>query len=116
MNYTKILADIANVGEVIKDEDKALILLCSLSNDDYEIFILTLINSKQFLRYNEVSTAFVSHEQRWKDNESSISTSAEAFTVRGRSFNQKGKDNLERLKSKFGLKKNQCAFCKEERH
>ena len=40
-NYTKLLADIANVDEVMKDEDKALILLSSLLDDDYEIFVLT---------------------------------------------------------------------------
>ena len=35
-NYTKILADLANVDEVIKNEDKALILLNSLLDDEYE--------------------------------------------------------------------------------
>ena len=52
------------MDEVIKDEDKALILLSSLRNDDYETFVLTLINRKQSLRYNEVSTALVNHELR----------------------------------------------------
>ena len=35
-NYTKILADLANVDEVNKDEDKALILLNSLLTEEYE--------------------------------------------------------------------------------
>ena len=34
--YTKLLADLANVDEVIKDEDKALILLSSLLDEEYE--------------------------------------------------------------------------------
>jgi len=34
-NYTKLLADLANVNEVIKDEDKALILLSSLPDEEY---------------------------------------------------------------------------------
>jgi len=45
-NYTNLLADLTNVDEVPKDKDKALILLNSLLGDDYENFILILINSK----------------------------------------------------------------------
>jgi len=72
-NYTKLLANLSNVDEVIKDEDKALILLSYLLNDDYETFILTLINGMQSLSYNEVSAALVNHELRKKDKESSNS-------------------------------------------
>ena len=45
-NYTNLLADLTNVDEVPTDKDKALILLNSLLGDDYENFILILINSK----------------------------------------------------------------------
>ena len=43
-NYTKFLVDLVNVDEVIKDEDKALILLSFLPDDVYETFVFTLIN------------------------------------------------------------------------
>ena len=65
-NYTKLLTDLANVDEMIKNNDKVLILLSSLPDEDYETFVLTLINSKQSLRYNEVSSALVNHELRKK--------------------------------------------------
>ena len=42
-----------------EDKDKALILLSSLPHEDYETFVLTLINNKQSLSYNEVSFALV---------------------------------------------------------
>jgi len=113
-NYTKLPTDLANMNEVIKDENKALILLNSLLNDDYEIFVLTLINGKQSLSCNEVSVALVNNKLRQKDKKSSNSTSTEVLTVRGRSFNQKDKSDLRRSKSRSGLKKNLCAFCKEE--
>jgi len=51
-----------------------LILLSSLSNKDYEIFILTLINGKQTLGYNEVSSALINHKLRRKNKKSSNST------------------------------------------
>jgi len=85
-NYTKLLIDLADVDEVIKDEDKTLILLSSLP-DDYETFILTLINCKQSLSYNKVSAALVNPELRQKDKESSNNTLPEALTARGKSFN-----------------------------
>jgi len=44
-NYTKLLAELTNLDEVIKDVNKALILLSSLPDEVYEIFILTLINN-----------------------------------------------------------------------
>jgi len=42
--YTKILAELANVDKVTKDEDKdkALILLSSFLDDEYEIFVSNL--------------------------------------------------------------------------
>jgi len=84
-NSTKLLSNLANVEEVIKDEYKALILLSSLSNKEYETFVLTLINGKTSLSYNDVSTALVNHEVRRKDKESSSSrTITEVLTARGR--------------------------------
>jgi len=43
-NYTKLLADLANVKEMIKDENKVFILLSFLLDEKYETFVLTLIN------------------------------------------------------------------------
>jgi len=37
-------------------------LLGSLSDDEYEIFVLTLINGKCSLSCNEMSAALVNHE------------------------------------------------------
>ena len=70
-NYTKLLAYLTNVNEVMKDEEKTLILLSSLLDNDYETFDITLINGKQSLSYNEVSITLVNHELRQKDKESS---------------------------------------------
>jgi len=82
-NYTKLLTNLTNMDEMIKDEDKALILLSSLPDEKYETFVLTLINDKSSLSYNNVSAALVNHELRRKDKASySISTTTETLTVR----------------------------------
>jgi len=98
--YTKLFADLINVDMAIEEEDKALILLNSLPDKEYEIFVLTLINGKQTLNYSDVSATLVNYEVRRKDKQSSSkSTLAEALTVRGRSSSKKGKGDCGRSKS-----------------
>jgi len=59
-----------------------VILLNSLPDKEYETFVLTLINGKQLLNYNDVSAAFVNYEVRRKEKQSSSnSTSAEVLTT-----------------------------------
>ena len=79
---------------------KRIILLNSLSKEEYETFTLTLINERKSLSYSEVSAALVSYEVRRQDRLSSLeSITAEVLTVRGRSSNRKGRDDQGRLKS-----------------
>ena len=112
-NSTKFLADLVNVDVDIEKEAKAVILLNSFPDEQYDTFVLTLINGRKSLNYNDVSDALVNYEVRRKDKQSSSNgTSAEALMVRGRSSNRKGKCERERSKSRPVLEmKNQCAFC-----
>jgi len=107
------------VDGVIKNEDKALILLSSLPDEEYETFVLTLINIKSLLSYYDMLAALMNHEIRRKDKASSSnSTTAEALTVRRVGSNhKKGKGDFEKSKNdnRENLK-NQCAFFKEKRH
>ena len=45
-DYTKLLTDLDNMNVTIEEKDKTLILQNSLPDEEYETFILTLINSK----------------------------------------------------------------------
>ena len=47
--YTNLLTDLVNVDVEIDEEDKAVILLNSLLQGEYETFTLTLINGRKFL-------------------------------------------------------------------
>jgi len=98
---------------VIKNEDKALILLNSPSNEEYKTFVLILINDKSSLSYNDVSAALVNHEVRSKNKASSSSSrTTEALTARKIGSNHR-KDKGDVGKSKTGnseLGKHQCAF------
>ena len=61
-DYIKLLADLTIVEVSIEEQDKALILLNSLPDENYETFVLTLINGKQSLGYHEVSSALINQE------------------------------------------------------
>ena len=117
--YTKLLADLTNVDEMIKNQDKALILLSFLPVEEYETFVFTLINGKALLSYNDVSATLVNHEMRRKDKECSFSsTTSEALAARRIGSNhRKGKGDIGKSKTdNRKLEKNQCVFCKKEGH
>jgi len=90
-NYTMLLANLVNVDVEIEEEDKAAILLNSLSDNEYETSVITLINSKQTLNYTDVSAALVNNEVRNNKQSSSKSDLAEALMVRCRSSSKKKK-------------------------
>ena len=73
-NYTKLLADLVNVDVEIKKEDKAVILLNSLLDEEYRTVVLILINDKQTLNYSDVSVALVNYEVRKKNKQFSSSS------------------------------------------
>ena len=101
---------------MVEDEDQALILLSSLSDDEYETFILTLINIKSSLSYDKISATLVNHELRRRDKEYSSSTSTGALTARGWRSNRKGNGDRDGSKSKsdnHDLRKDQYVFRKE---
>lgn len=100
ITYAKFLAELANVDEKIKDEDTTLVLLSSLP-DEYETFVMTLINGKTSHSYSDVKPALVNLELRRTGKESFSSTSAEALTARWMSSNKKNGGNCHALLSRL---------------
>jgi len=80
----KLFADLVNMDVSIEEEDKTVILLNSIPDEEYESFVLILINSKQTLNYSDVSITLVNYEVRRKDKLSfSNGTTVKAMTARG---------------------------------
>ena len=67
-NYTKLLTDLVNIDVKIEEEDKAMILLNYLPDEEYETFTLTLINDKQTLNYSDMSAVLVNYKIRRQAN------------------------------------------------
>ena len=78
-NYTKLLTDLINVDIKIDEEDKAMILLNSLPDKEYEIFTLTLINGRQTLNYSDVLAALVNYKVKRQDKMFSSKSTTSKF-------------------------------------
>lgn len=58
--FNKLISDLLNLDEDIKDEDKASILLNSLP-DSYDHLVTTLVHGKETIKFEEVSNALMNH-------------------------------------------------------
>ncbi|KAM1151943.1 hypothetical protein FF1_034597 [Malus domestica] len=116
--FNKLLVELANLEEIIKDEDNALILMNSLP-ESYQPFGTTWIYGWGTIKYDEISSALMNHEVRHLDIQER--NNSEALMVRGRSKEKKGlyrKNNRFRTrgvsKNRKFLDKDECAFCHEK--
>jgi len=79
--FNQLIADLGKVDVKIDEEDRAIILLCSLPGS-YEHLVTTLTYGKEDVKVDEIVTALLGHEQRRKNNLSEDSSGG-AFVVRG---------------------------------
>lgn len=119
--FNKLIADLLNLDEEIKDEDKALLLLNSLP-DAYDHLATTLLYGKDTIKFDEVSNALMNYEVRHKDKYDSTSSTLEALVVRGRSLERKRFGGRKKSgsrgtsKDKKRLGRDECAFCHNKGH
>ena len=106
--FNQMVADLARLEVTIGDEDKAIILLCSLPSS-YEHVITTLTYGKESIKTKNITAALLAREQRRKNN-AVEAPQAEGLLVRG----EASRGNVE-AKSKR-KKKVQCFKCGEWGH
>ncbi|KAM1533333.1 hypothetical protein ACFX10_007250 [Malus domestica] len=118
--FNKMVAELLNLEETIKDEDKALILMNSLP-ESYESYVTTWIYGRETIKFDEISSAVMNHEVRNLDRQER--NNSEALMVRGRSrdrksaMQKKGKSRSRGASSNMRfLDKDECAFCHEKGH
>ena len=116
--FNQIIGDLARVDVKLGDEDKAIILLCSLPSS-YENLVMTLTCGKDEISLDTVSAALLSQAERRQhtsDNSQSEGLYVRGNQDRGRTKEkQEGSNKQSRSKSK-GKKPVTCYFCKEEGH
>ena len=65
--FNQLIVDLGKVDVKIDEEDKAIILLCSLPGS-YEHLVTTLTYGKEDVKVDEIVTTLLGHEQRRKNN------------------------------------------------
>src|SRR6266542_35014 len=65
--FNQLVADLVKVEVTVEDEDRAIILLCSLSGS-YEHLITTLSYGKENIKLKDIVVALLAHNQRRKNN------------------------------------------------
>ncbi|KAH9783426.1 hypothetical protein KPL71_009306 [Citrus sinensis] len=115
--FEKLLADLKNLDEDIKDEVKAMILLHSLL-EEYSHFVTTLIYGKSVIVFKDVCTTLTSLEIRNNDKNSERA-SYEALVSRDWAMEKQkkcgGKNSRSKSRSR-NIARDECAFCHEKGH
>ncbi|KAE8735061.1 hypothetical protein F3Y22_tig00000477pilonHSYRG00233 [Hibiscus syriacus] len=116
--FNQNVSDLARLNVKIEDEDKEMIMLCSLP-PSYEHMVTTLTYGKETIKVEEITTALLAHN-KMKQNVGERSQADRLYVKGNRDRGQKpekagsGKRNF---KSKSGDKKTiHCYKCKEAGH
>ncbi|KAH9717217.1 hypothetical protein KPL71_021741 [Citrus sinensis] len=115
--FEKLLADLKNFDEDIKDEVKAMILLHSLP-EKYSHFVTTLIYGKSVIIFKDVCTVLTNLEIQ-NNNKNSERASCEALVSRDWAMEKKkkcgGKNSRSKSRSR-NIARDECAFFHEKGH
>ncbi|KAH9725397.1 hypothetical protein KPL70_007865 [Citrus sinensis] len=115
--FEKLLADLKNLDEDIKDEVKAMILLHSLP-EKYDHFVTTLIYGKSVIVFKDICIALTSLEIQNNDKNSERASS-EVLVSRDWAMEKHKKHGGKNSRSKSrsrNIAQDECAFCHEKDH
>jgi hypothetical protein len=65
--FSQMVTDLEQLGVAVDDEDKAIILLCSLPSS-YEHVVTTLTYGKESIKIGDITAALLAREQRRKSS------------------------------------------------
>ncbi|KAL4384756.1 hypothetical protein GQ457_15G014670 [Hibiscus cannabinus] len=116
--FNQIITDLIQLDVKIEDEDRVMILLCSLPSY-YEHMVTTLTYGKETINVEEIIAALLAHNQR-KHNagESSHADSlyVKGYQDRGRKSEKEGSRRRNSRSKSRGRKTIHCYKCKEAGH
>ncbi|MCQ7691360.1 DDE-type integrase/transposase/recombinase, partial [Salmonella enterica] len=114
--FDSLVMDLENIDAKIDDEDKALLLLCSLPQS-FKHFRDTLIYGKETVSYQEIKSALKSKEQIDKNiTGESRENQAEGLVVRGRMDKREFDSSRSKSRSKYRHRNLECRYCHKMGH
>ncbi|GMI64410.1 hypothetical protein HRI_000110300 [Hibiscus trionum] len=116
--FNQIIIDLTQLDVKIEDEDKAMILLCSLPSS-YEHMVTTLTYGKETIKVEEIIATLLAHNQRRQNT--GESSHADGLYVkgnhdRGRKSENEGSGRRNSRSKSRGKKTFRCYKCKKPRH
>jgi len=105
--FNQLVVDLAHREVTVDDEDKAIILLCSLP-PSYEHVVTTLTYGKETIKIEDITAALLAREQRRKNN------AVEAPQVEGLLVS--GESSRRKVEARSKRKKVWCFKCGEWGH
>ena len=115
--FEKLLVDLKNLDEDIKNEVKVMILLHTLP-EEYSHFLTTLIYGKSVIVFKDVCTTLTNLEIRNNDKNSKRASS-EALVSKDLAMEKKKKRDGKNSRSKSrsrNIARDKCAFCHKKGH
>lgn len=114
-DFNKLVAELINLKESFKDEDKAILLVSSLLIE-YNHIVAALLHEKDKITFHKVCAASYNNEiQKSNKKEHESTLIGEAYTVIGCAQSRKPE---KRCKPRLNVRttKDKCAFCHEKEH
>lgn len=113
--YTALLNDMERIGIKTDDEDKAMVLLCSLPNS-YKVFKETILHSRDSLTFDDVKNNLLIKSDIDLDSTKAGSSHQDVglFVERGRQKEKSHHINKSRSRSKH--RNLTCNYCKKMGH
>jgi hypothetical protein len=100
--FNQRITDLGQLDVKIDDEDKAIILLCSLS-PSYEQAITNLTFTKESIKIEDITTVLLAQEQRGKNN-TVVEPQAIGLLIKGESAKKKVEIRSKKKKTKKVLR------------
>ncbi|GMJ01306.1 hypothetical protein HRI_003799800 [Hibiscus trionum] len=116
--FNQIITDLTQLDVKIEDEDKTMILLCSLPSS-YEHMVTTLTYKKETIKVEEITAALLAHNQRRQNT--GESSHVDGLYVkgnhdRGRKLENESSERWNSRSKSRGKKTFRCYKCKESGH
>ncbi|KAE8655249.1 hypothetical protein F3Y22_tig00117034pilonHSYRG01568 [Hibiscus syriacus] len=116
--FNQIVSDLARLDVKIEDEDRAMILLCSLP-PSYEHMVTTLTYGKETINVEVITAALLAHNQRKQnagENSQADSLYVKGNRDRGRMLEKAGSGKRNSRSKSRDKKTIHCYKCKEAGH
>ena len=113
--FDQLSMDLLNLGMTMEEEDKSLMLLCSLSGS-YDPLVTTLLDGKEILVYKEIMSILRTNEQRERMMRGSMEVPQDAMVASERFRRKDRHEIVGRQSFSKSIREVRCYMCRQLGH